>query len=80
VRAQFLTEAGLISILGGSLGVAAGVLFAKALTLVSGWPTDLDPRIMLATFVFVALTGIFFGWYPASRAAGTDPIDALYAE
>jgi putative ABC transport system permease protein len=80
VRAQFLTEAGLISILGGSLGVAAGVLFAKALTLVSGWPTDLDPRILLATFVFVALTGIFFGWYPASRAAGTDPIDALYAE
>lgn len=75
VRRQFLTEAVVISVAGGSLGIVGGVLLAKALTSVLGWPTDVGGTMALIAFLCAALTGVFFGWYPARRAAGTDPID-----
>jgi putative ABC transport system permease protein len=80
VRRQFLTEAVVISVAGGALGVVAGILFAKSLTRVLGWPTDVDPMMAFAAFAGATLSGVFFGWYPARRAAATDPIDALRYE
>ena len=77
VRRQFLTEAIVISVAGGSLGIVGGVLLAKALTGILGWPTDVGATMALIAFLCTALTGVFFGWYPAGRAAGTDPIEAL---
>jgi putative ABC transport system permease protein len=80
VRRQFLTEAIVISVAGGALGVVAGILFAKSLTRVLGWPTDVDPMMAFSAFAGATLSGVFFGWYPARRAAATDPIDALRYE
>jgi putative ABC transport system permease protein len=80
VRRQFLTEAIVISVAGGALGVVAGILFAKSLTRVLGWPTDVDPMMAFSAFGGATLSGVFFGWYPARRAAATDPIDALRYE
>ncbi len=80
VRRQFLTEAVVISVAGGALGVVAGILFAKSLTRVLGWPTDVDPMMAFAAFAGATLSGVLFGWYPARRAAATDPIDALRYE
>jgi putative ABC transport system permease protein len=80
VRRQFLSEAMVISVAGGGLGVMTGVLFARSLTQVLGWPTDVDPGMAFAAFAGATLSGVFFGWYPASRAAATDPIDALHFE
>ena len=80
VRRQFLTEAIVISVAGGAFGVVTGVLCAKSLTRVLGWPTDLDPMMAVAAFAGATVSGVFFGWYPACRAAATDPIDALRYE
>ena len=77
VRRQFLTEAVLVSAAGGSLGIVAGVLVAKLLTGVLGWATDLSMTVGLVAFMSAAVTGVFFGWYPAQRASATDPVEAL---
>ena len=74
---QFLIEAIVISGAGGGLGIAVGVLVAKLLTGVLGWATDLSITVTIVAFVSAAMTGVFFGWYPARRASGTDPIEAL---
>jgi putative ABC transport system permease protein len=80
VGRQFLTEAIVLSGSGGVLGIVAGVLAAKLLTGVFGWATDLSTTVTILAFVTAALTGVFFGWYPARRASGTDPIEALRHE
>jgi putative ABC transport system permease protein len=80
VRLQFLAEAAVLTGLGGAIGVATGSLLAKTLTRMFDWPTDLDPATALVAFLFAGMTGVFFGWYPAHRAAATDPIDALRCE
>ncbi len=77
LRWQFLTEALVISGAGGGIGILTGVIGATLLTRMMGWPTDLDGSTTLVAFLSALLTGVFFGWYPASRAAATDPIEAL---
>jgi putative ABC transport system permease protein len=80
VLLQFLAEATLLSVCGGLLGIAFGVLVARTFTEVLEWPTQVAPGAALISFAFAAAVGIFFGWYPARKAASIDPIDALRSE
>jgi putative ABC transport system permease protein len=80
LRRQFLAESTLISILGGALGVLCGVVLAKMLTEVLRWPTLIALETAFTAFAFAGFVGVFFGWYPAGRAASIEPIDALRAE
>ncbi len=77
---QFLIEAITLSILGGALGVALGVAASKSLTARTQWATLISTDSILLAFVFSAVIGIFFGFYPARKAAQLDPIDALRYE
>ena len=80
VLLQFLVEAMVLSLIGGALGVGAGVLAAQALTTVFDWPTEIAPLTMVAAFAIAAIVGIVFGYYPARRASLLDPIAALRFE
>lgn len=77
---QFLTEAVTLSVIGGFLGIAAGIGTSKILAANSGWPTLIPPEWVLYAFLFSAIVGIFFGFYPARKASRLDPIDALRYE
>ncbi len=77
---QFLMESVTLSILGGVVGIAAGVGAAVVLSKFYGWNTLIIPEAIFISFGFAALVGIFFGLYPARKAAGLDPIDALRYE
>jgi putative ABC transport system permease protein len=77
---QFLIEAVMLSALGGVIGVATGSGAAKLLTLLAEWPTLISTNAVLIAFVFSALVGIFFGFYPARKASRLDPIEALRYE
>jgi putative ABC transport system permease protein len=80
ILSQFLTEAVSLSVLGGLVGIALGVGISQALTRGLGWPTLITADAIGIAFVFSAAVGIFFGWYPARKAAGLDPIEALRYE
>ncbi len=77
---QFLIEAILISITGGLIGVALGITASKLITIILKWPTLISESSVVLSFVVCALTGIFFGYYPAQKASRLDPIDALRYE
>jgi len=77
---QFLAEAVLISITGGVIGVALGIISCRLVTLILGWPTIISESSVVLSFVVCALTGIFFGYYPAQKASRLDPIEALRYE
>jgi putative ABC transport system permease protein len=80
VRRQFLAEAILLSTAGGVAGVGVGIAASGALTGLLHWPTLVHPFAAAGALAFTALVGVFFGWYPARRAAAVDPIDALRYE
>jgi putative ABC transport system permease protein len=77
---QFLAEAVALSLVGGMLGIALGVGVSQVMTTSLGWPVLVDHRAILLAFGFSAAVGVFFGWYPARKAAGLDPIEALRYE
>jgi len=77
---QFLTEAVSLSVLGGIVGILLGVAVSRLLTTVLGWPTLVTTSSIAIAFAFAAAVGIFFGYYPARKAATLDPIDALRYE
>ncbi len=77
---QFLIEAVIMTILGGALGVAAGIGGARLLTTMVGWPTIISPQAVAAAFMFSVMVGIFFGLYPANKASKLNPIEALHYE
>ena len=77
---QFLIEAITLSSLGGILGIITGLGTAKIISLVKHWPTFVSPTSIVVAFLFSAAVGIFFGFYPARKAANLDPIDALRYE
>lgn len=77
---QFLMEAVLISVTGGLIGVALGILSTRLVTYILKWPTIISESSVVLSFVVCALTGIFFGFYPAEKASNLDPIEALHYE
>jgi putative ABC transport system permease protein len=77
---QFLTEAILISITGGLIGVALGITSAKLVTIFLSWPTLITNYSIILSFLVCAVTGVFFGYYPAQAASRLDPIEALRYE
>jgi putative ABC transport system permease protein len=77
---QFLIEAIVISITGGILGVLLGVVASKLITVILSWPTLVSQSSIILSFVVCAITGIFFGYYPAQKASRLDPIEALRYE
>jgi putative ABC transport system permease protein len=80
VLLQFLVEAVVLSLVGGSIGIALGLGFSKGVTAWMTWPTEVSPESVAVAFLFAAVTGVFFGFYPARKAAALDPIDALRFE
>jgi len=80
ILSQFLAEAVTLSILGGVVGIATGVGVSMGLSLGLGWPTQITGSSILLAFAFSASVGVFFGYYPARKAAALDPIDALRYE
>ena len=77
---QFMTEAVLLTLLGGVIGIALGTGGATAVSRMLDWPTLISLQSIVVAFVFSGAVGIFFGFYPAKKAAGLNPIDALRYE
>ena len=77
---QFLIEAMTLSLVGGCIGIVVGVLGARLTTVIAGWPTIISGNTIAAAFFFSVAVGLFFGLYPANRAARLNPIDALRYE
>ena len=80
VLLQFLTEAVILSITGGLAGIMLGAAASEAITVIAGWRAPLSPLAVLGGFGFSAVVGIFFGYYPARKAARLNPIEALRYE
>jgi putative ABC transport system permease protein len=80
VRVQFLIESIMLSLAGGLIGIIVGVGISLVVPSMLGWPTLVSPVAILGSVVFSAAVGIFFGYYPARKAAALDPIDALRYE
>jgi putative ABC transport system permease protein len=77
---QFLAESAFLSLAGGVLGVALGIGAAAAVTHLARWPTMIQPTAVMLAFGFSTAIGVFFGYYPAVRASGLDPVEALRYE
>lgn len=77
---QFLIEAVMISITGGVIGVLLGISAALIIPSILHWPTVISESSIVISFLVCAVTGIFFGYYPALKASGLDPIEALHYE
>ncbi len=80
ILSQFLVEAVTLSLLGGVTGIAIGVATSMLISYFAKWSTLVSPTAIMLAFVFSGLVGIFFGYYPAHKAALLDPIDALRYE
>jgi putative ABC transport system permease protein len=77
---QFLIEAVIMTAIGGALGVGAGIVIARLLTTMIGWPTIISSQAIAVAFLFSLIVGIFFGLYPANKASKLNPIEALRYE
>jgi putative ABC transport system permease protein len=80
VLLQFLVEAVVLSLFGGAVGIALGFGLSQGVTLWMNWPTTVSPGAVAVSFGFAGAIGVFFGFYPARKAAALDPIDALRFE
>jgi putative ABC transport system permease protein len=80
IRRQFLIESVTLSVVGGVLGILLGVGASIIIPRLLGWPTLVSPVSILGSVIFSAFVGVAFGYYPARKAAGLDPIDALRYE
>lgn len=77
---QFLIESILLSVTGGIIGVIVGVSGAYAVKIFAHWPIEIQPWTIVMSFAVCTFTGVFFGWYPAKKAAQLDPIEAIRYE
>ncbi len=80
ILSQFLIESILISITGGVIGVIMGVGASFAVKAFAHWPISIEAWTVVLSFVVCTITGVFFGWYPAKKAANLDPIEAIRYE
>jgi putative ABC transport system permease protein len=80
VLTQFLVESIVLGVLGGLLGLAVGVIGSEVLGQFTGWETVISPAIMVIAVAFSGAVGVFFGYYPARKAAALHPIQALRYE
>jgi len=80
VLIQFMIESIVISFVGGLIGIALGITISELVAKFGGWPVVITVTSILMSFLFSAVVGLFFGWYPARKAARLNPIDALRYE
>ena len=80
ILSQFLIEAILISVTGGLIGVLLGAGLSYLIGIVFQWPVYVQPWSVVLSFAVCTFTGVFFGWYPAKKAAALDPIEAIRYE
>jgi putative ABC transport system permease protein len=80
VQMQFLGEATVLSALGGGVGVGVGILASNVISSTLRWPVLVPWGALVVAVIFSAIVGVFFGYYPAHKAAHLDPIDALRYE
>jgi len=80
VRSQFLIESIVLSLTGGFIGIVLGIIVSVAIPRLLGWPTLISSLAIVGSVIFSAAVGIFFGYYPARKAAALDPIEALRYE
>jgi len=80
IRSQFLLEAVTLCVAGGLLGIALGVVASGMVARVAGWPVLVGLDAVVVALAFAVGTGIFFGWYPAHKAARLQPVEALRSE
>ena len=80
ILTQFLIEAVTLSLVGGVIGIGAGLLSSRVIASLAEWTTRVQPEAILLAFAFAAAVGVFFGYYPARKAARLDPIEALRYE
>ena len=74
---QFLMESVLLSVIGGIIGILLGTGAAKIVAMATSWPVEVTTSSVVLSFVVCTIIGVFFGWYPARKAANLDPIEAL---
>ena len=77
IRSQFLTESVVLSASGGLIGLAAGIAISSAAAGIEGWSLHVSAGAVASSLIFPLLIGIFFGWYPAAKAARLQPMEAL---
>jgi putative ABC transport system permease protein len=75
-----MIESIVISFVGGLIGIVLGILASELVGKFGGWPIVITLSSILLSFIFSAAIGLFFGWYPARKAAALNPIDALRYE
>lgn len=80
ILSQFLIEAVIISVTGGIIGVILGALASWVVNVVAHWPVAIQIYSVILSFAVCTVTGVFFGWYPAKKAANLDPIEAIRYE
>lgn len=80
ILSQFLIEAVIISVSGGVIGIILGVVATWLVNLIAHWPVYIQLYSVALSFAVCTITGVFFGWYPAKKAAGLDPIEAIRYE
>ena len=80
IRLQFLSEAMVLCLLGGAIGVLCGIVLSLTVARMAGWATAINIQAIALSVSFSAATGLIFGIYPAYRASKLDPIDALKSE
>ncbi len=77
ILSQFLIEAVIISVSGGVIGIMLGIIASWLVNAIAHWPVYIQAYSVVLSFAVCTVTGVFFGWYPAKKAAGLDPIEAI---